>query len=103
MIAHNYAAEFDCKSELEDFEYFLKDLQGFKSYPTVDFPALDENEVVHLWIDQINAYWKNQPIALMQQDIDSDSHVVFPINKEHIAFLKAESKKIGQKFYETGL
>ena len=103
LIAHNYAAEFDCKSELEDFEYFLKALQGFKSYPAVDFPALDENEVVHIWIDQINAYWKNQPIALMQQDIDSDSHVVFPINKEHIAFLKAESKKIGQKFYETGL
>lgn len=31
------------------------------------------------------------------------SHVVFPINKEYIAFLKTESKKIGQKFYETGL
>lgn len=103
LIVHNYAAEFDCKAELEDFEYFLKELKGLKSYPTIDFPTLDENEVVHLWIDQINAYWQNQPIALMQQDIDSDSHVVFPINNEHIAFLKAESQKIGQKFYETGL
>lgn len=92
LIAHNYAADFNWKCELEDFEYFLKDLQMFKSYPSIELPELDENGSIDLCIEQINAYWKNQPIALMQQDINSDSYVVFPINKEHIAFLNLDNK-----------
>lgn len=99
LIAHNYAADFDWKCELEDFEYFLKNLQKFKSYPTIDFPDLDTNESIDLWIEQINTYWEHQPITLMLLDIDSDSYVVFPINKEYISFLKTKSQKLGQKFY----
>lgn len=99
MIAHNYAAEFDWKGELEDFEYFLKDLQGFKSYSDIEFPLLDEDGTVHLWIEQINDHWQEQPIVLMQQDIDSDSHVIFVVEKAQMSFLQAESQKLGQRFY----
>lgn len=99
LIAHNYAAEFDWKGELEDFEYFLKDLQGFKSYSDIEFPLLDEDGSVHLWIEQINNYWQEQPIVLMQQDIDSDSHVIFVVEKAQMSFLQAESQKLGQRFY----
>lgn len=99
LIADNYAIEFDVSGELEDFEYFVKDLQGFKLYPSIDFPELDESGAVYLWIEQVNEYWKDQPIVLMQQDIDSDSHVVFLIKKEHMQFLQTESKKLGKEFY----
>lgn len=99
LIAHNYAAEFDWKGELEDFEYFLKDLQGFKSYSDIEFPLLDEDGSVHLWIEQINDHWQEQPIVLMQQNIDSDSHVIFVVEKAQMSFLQAESQKLGQKFY----
>lgn len=99
LIAHNYAVEFDWKGELEDFEYFLKDLQGFKSYSDIEFPLLDEDGTVHLWIEQINDHWQDQSIALMQQDIDSDSHVIFVVEKAQMSFLQAESQKLGQRFY----
>lgn len=101
LITHHYAAEFDWKAELADFEYFLQNLQGFQSFPMIDFPVLDASGAVHLWIEQINTHWQNQPLVLMQQDIDSDSHIVFPIKKEHMAFLKTTSQQIGQKFAET--
>ncbi|MDO4727982.1 MAG: hypothetical protein Q4B43_03130 [Bacteroidota bacterium] len=99
LIENNYAVEFDVSSELDDFEYLLKDLKGFESFPLPNFPILNQDEAVYLWIEQINQHWQNEQILLMQQDIDGDCHVVFPVKKQYIAFLETTSKKLGKTFF----
>lgn len=99
LIENNYAQEFDWKCELEDFEYFFKNLKQFnKEFFNSTFSKLNEDENIEEWCKILNIELSKQGMVIIQMDIDSDSYILFFIRTEDFLELGKLAKKIEKTF-----
>lgn len=96
LIENGYAEEFDWKCEKEEFELLFKLRQFEKLYPTLSKPELDETGNIESWCSVIDRKWKADKVCVAQLDIDSDSYVVFPIDKSILNTVSKKAGEIGQ-------
>lgn len=79
LFKYHYVCERDWKDELEDFLYFMRELEGVKSnHLPLEEDWFDEKDDIAKWCGIIDRKWASQGMCAAAIDIDSDSYVIFP-------------------------
>ena len=74
-------------------------LNQFKTkFKTLTLPKLNSEDDVTIYAEQIGNYWKENNVCLAYIDIDSDSYVIFPIEKDRLEKLEKLGQEINKSF-----
>lgn len=93
---HGWVCERDWKDELEDFSYFLQNLQGFQALGLeLDPDWFDEDDDISTWCGILTEKWEGVCVAAI--DIDSDSYVLFPVSAAQLAGLQQLAGEISHR------
>lgn len=94
---NDYVCERDWEDELEDFLYFVRELEGVKRNGlALEEDWFDEDGEITDWCRIIDGKWESQNICVAAIDIGSDSYVMFPCN---INVLQKISQYVGETNY----
>lgn len=101
LEANGYVCERDWKDELEDFVYFLGNLQNTKAYGLTVDPAWfrPEGDIVE-WCTILRKKWGRYVVAAF--DINSDSYVLFPCHVDFFPRVEMLGRIVGGMFGIVG-
>lgn len=98
LQAHDYVCERDFKDELEDFVYFINQLnQVKKGNLFLKEEYFQEDDDISGWCEIIDDNWYDKNMCIACIDIDSDSYVLFVCSIEKLDRLKNIANKINQR------
>ena len=97
LLDANEAVELDWNPELEDFSYFMKSLADKKNLQMED-DWFDEEDTITNWCSILDRRWETEGFCVGGIDIDSDSYVIFPSQRETLKKLVLLGKQLNHRF-----
>ena len=100
LLGHGYAWELDWKCELDDLRFALGEIRK-KNREAEDLTealsdgTFDEDEDLTAWCAGLSEACPRHTVGCL--GIDSDSYVIFPVQKQILDQLQQAAGQIGQK------
>ena len=94
LIRNDYACELDYAVELDDFVYFMNNMNYDIKF---DKEALNENGNVAQWCSELDKKLQIKNLCIGGIDINSDSYVMFICEKSELKQLYELSKNLNHK------
>ena len=97
LLETGKVVELDCRVELEDFLYAFQPLVDAAGLELSD-EWFDEDEIVPQWCNILDKKWLSEDAYVAGIDIDSDSYVIFPSQRETLKKLVLLGKQLNHRF-----
>lgn len=100
LIVKNVMCERDWKDELEDFLYFVGNMETTKKFGINLYATpfeFNPDQDICTWIYQVNEHLKSSEYALAETDTDSDCYHLSIIKRSDFAHLAELIKAVGFK------
>ena len=97
LLETGKVVELDCRVELEDFLYAFQPLVEDAGLELSD-KWFDEDESVPQWCNILDKKWLSEDAYVAGIDIDSDSYVIFPSQRETLKKLVLLGKQLNHRF-----
>mgnify|MGYP007087968079 FL=1 len=96
LLETGKVVELDCRVELEDFLYAFQPLVEDAGLELLD-KWFDEDESVPQWCNILDKKWLSKDAYVVGIDIDSDSYVIFPSQRETLKKLVLLGKQLNHR------